>query len=280
MESQLAAWESLGLLDGPAPRPAPADTLVDPENPDARLGRRTRALLEVRCASCHQPTGRAPGDMDLRRSTPLADMHLVDVPVSNGTLGIPGVVRLAPREKERSMLWQRVHTPDRTVAMPPLRGRVDPVDVALLGAWIDADPTRDVDADGAPDDEDVCPDLFDPLQGDADRDDVGDLCDAVCANGLDDDGDGLADFGADPGCQNAEGWAREAPACSDGLDNDGDGGVDWPRDGTCIAPWQADEAASVVNLGCGLSGMEAVAAVALARALRAARTRGRRAARR
>jgi hypothetical protein len=83
----------------------------------------------------------------------------------------------------------------------------------------------------------------------------------ACANGLDDDGDGLADFPADPGCnatidtseresglacddgtdQDADGLAdfpadpgcrdafstTERPQCDDGIDNDGDGRIDW-----------------------------------------------------
>lgn len=46
----------------------------------------------------------------------------------------------------------------------------------------------------------------------------------LCANGLDDDGDGLADL-ADPGCATAT-HDRENPECDDGADNDGDGLVD------------------------------------------------------
>ncbi|HEY8494520.1 MAG TPA: SUMF1/EgtB/PvdO family nonheme iron enzyme [Myxococcota bacterium] len=44
-----------------------------------------------------------------------------------------------------------------------------------------------------------------------------------CADGLDDDGDGLADLD-DPGC--GTGWI-EMPQCQDGLDNDGQPGIDF-----------------------------------------------------
>jgi glucose/arabinose dehydrogenase len=259
-ESQLAAWQQLGLLDATLAPPAPRDTLVDPENADARLSRRARSLLEVRCASCHQPAGRAPGDMDLRIRTGLASMRVVGVPVTSGSRGLPNPVRLAPGDRTRSMVWHRAQTTVRLDAMPPQRIAVDPVEVAVLGAWIDADPTRDMDGDGIAADDDVCPDAFDPAQGDADRDFVGDACDAICANGLDDDGDGLVDLGADPGCQNAAMWARENPACSNGVDDDVDGAADWPRDKTCVAPWQDDEGTAVVQLGCGLLGIEGAAA--------------------
>jgi hypothetical protein len=53
-----------------------------------------------------------------------------------------------------------------------------------------------------------------------------------CADGLDDDADGLTDFPADPGCQDAlDAW--EQHACSDGVDNDLDGLVDYPGDPGC-----------------------------------------------
>ncbi len=53
-----------------------------------------------------------------------------------------------------------------------------------------------------------------------------------CADGIDNDGDGLIDFPADPGCRSASD-ALEAPQCSDGVDNDGDSLIDFPADPEC-----------------------------------------------
>jgi hypothetical protein len=62
-----------------------------------------------------------------------------------------------------------------------------------------------------------------------------------CTNGIDDDGDGSADFPADPGCDSAEDPSERNPGapCDDGLDNDGDfridgvdPGCEGPLDGT------------------------------------------------
>jgi hypothetical protein len=50
--------------------------------------------------------------------------------------------------------------------------------------------------------------------------------DPECGDGFENDGDGLTDFPADPGCHDA-GTAFEDPQCDDGLDNDGDGDRDW-----------------------------------------------------
>lgn len=48
----------------------------------------------------------------------------------------------------------------------------------------------------------------------------------VCDDGEDNDGDGLTDFPADPGCSSALAPAED-PACDDGADNDLDGGIDF-----------------------------------------------------
>jgi hypothetical protein len=53
---------------------------------------------------------------------------------------------------------------------------------------------------------------------------------AICSDGVDNDGDGLTDFPADPGCGAGTG-TLENPQCDDGLDNDGDFGIDWDGPG-------------------------------------------------
>jgi beta-glucanase (GH16 family) len=88
---------------------------------------------------------------------------------------------------------------------------------------------------------------------------------AACADGLDNDGDGLVDL-ADPGCS---GWSDDdetnappppPPACADGLDNDGDGLVDLADPGCSSTsdddetnapppPPPGDEPAAVAGLG-------------------------------
>ncbi|WP_313918764.1 Ig domain-containing protein [Tahibacter sp.] len=61
-----------------------------------------------------------------------------------------------------------------------------------------------------------------------------------CSDGLDNDGDGLIDFPADPGCRSADD-ALEAPQCSDGVDNDGDTFIDFPTDPECSTPHDQSE---------------------------------------
>lgn len=62
-----------------------------------------------------------------------------------------------------------------------------------------------------------------------------------CRDGIDNDGDGDADFPADTGCQSAADWS-ETFDCEDGLDNDGDGSTDFSSDLGCYAPEDGTEA--------------------------------------
>ncbi len=92
-------------------------------------------------------------------------------------------------------------------------------------------PTDDLDDDGVPDGEDLCPGFPDPSQGDADGDGTGDGCDT------DDDGDGIDDTidvcprlaDPDQADTNDDGIGD---ACSNLVDEDGDG---------TLAPWDCDD---------------------------------------
>ena len=96
---------------------------------------------------------------------------------------------------------------------------------------------------------------------------------APCENGLDDDGDGLVDYPADPACKSAS-WASEDAACQNGVDDDRDGYIDFDGgassnggiaittpDRACSKAWGSSETASS---RCGL-GAEVALALALVR---------------
>jgi WD40 repeat protein len=72
----------------------------------------------------------------------------------------------------------------------------------------------------------------------------------VCDNGADDDGDGLADYPDDPGCFSAAGYT-ESPRCDDGADNDGDGAIDFPADPECKTSWDTSELHAGSQCGIG-----------------------------
>ena len=72
---------------------------------------------------------------------------------------------------------------------------------------------------------------------------------SACGDGMDNDGDGLADFPLDPGCTSLDdttegdmcpGVGPGCPQCADGVDNDGDGLID-SADPSCTTPSNASE---------------------------------------
>ena len=66
---------------------------------------------------------------------------------------------------------------------------------------------------------------------------------AACEDGLDNDGDGRADFPADTGCAALTDEDEVDPAaCLDLRDNDGDAKRDFPSDPGCSSPFDDDEA--------------------------------------
>jgi CSLREA domain-containing protein len=87
---------------------------------------------------------------------------------------------------------------------------------------------------------------------------VGPRCDTgayefapACADGLDNDGDGLVDHPADPGCQTALAASVENPACDYGVDNDGDSKLDHPEDPGCSAAYATSENPPPPSCGVG-----------------------------
>ncbi|MBW2447588.1 MAG: hypothetical protein JRG83_16895, partial [Deltaproteobacteria bacterium] len=93
---------------------------------------------------------------------------------------------------------------------------------------------------------------FDEIIALTDPDNPGSVAGA-CNDGIDNDGDGLIDFGADLGCSGL-GSPLENPECNDGVNNDTDGLVDL-ADPHCANPRDNVEA---LQTGCGLLGVEAL----------------------
>lgn len=88
-----------------------------------------------------------------------------------------------------------------------------------------------------------------------------------CNDGVDNDGDGLTDYPADPGCGSPS-WPREDPACNDGIDNDGDMAIDFDGGGTGSPPDpQCTSGAKRKEGACGL-GFELVGLIPLLQGMR------------
>ena len=93
----------------------------------------------------------------------------------------------------------------------------DEAAVAVVDATVDA-AILDSDGDGVEDDVDVCPEVADPSQRDADGDGVGDACD------VDADGDGIIDeVDPCPGLYNPDRLDTDDDGLGDACDDDDDG---------------------------------------------------------
>ena len=104
---------------------------------DGPLEPRARAYLHANCSHCHRPD--APGgraDLDLRFTTPAADVGLCDATPRAGDLDIQDARLLAPGDPARSIVSARMHTLGST-RMPGLASAsVDDAGVDLIDAWI------------------------------------------------------------------------------------------------------------------------------------------------
>ncbi len=216
-ESQLDAWNAIGLFSEDVGPAGDWPSYDEPGDATAPIGPRARAYLAANCGMCHQPNGPAPGGMDMRFDTEVAAMGLVDVPASEGDLGLTDPRRIAIGEKERSVLWHRQQSVDEAIRMARGTRLPDALAVDLFGLWIDDDLAADGDSDGVDTDSDNCTEALNADQLDTDADDYGNRCDCDFDNDLDCDGDDQSLFDADQ----AAGFDPGR-----GTDMDGDGDVD------------------------------------------------------
>lgn len=138
-DNQLRTWGYLGMF---ASRPAENTltglaALSHLTMSAASLEQRARSYLDSNCAYCHRPSG-APATFDARYDTPFANQGLINGTVNNN-LGISGARVIVPRDTDRSILYQRIHTVEPTRKMPALgRNQIDADGSALIAAWIGA----------------------------------------------------------------------------------------------------------------------------------------------
>jgi len=136
-DNQLRSLDHIGLFAGAIGAPAQYDAFAAADDAGRGLDERARAYLHVNCASCHRPGGPTPDALDLRFDTELAATGALDTVPTAGDLGLADARIIAPGDRARSVLWERMRLLDGN-RMPPLSShRVDDVGVALVGDWID-----------------------------------------------------------------------------------------------------------------------------------------------
>ena len=96
-------------------------------------------------------------------------------------------------------------------------------------------------ANGVDDDGDGLADLDDP--GCVDENDRSERGFEICDDEIDADGDGFAAFPQDPGCEDSFDLDERSASlvCDNGFDDDGDGLIDFPSDGGCASPLAPSE---------------------------------------
>jgi uncharacterized repeat protein (TIGR03806 family) len=133
--NQIATFDHIGLLAESPGAPNQLDAMPDLEGSEM-IETRARAYLDVQCAHCHQPGGPGRSDLDLRWTTPLAELGGCDVDPVNGDLGIANAKLIVPGDPGSSVLSLRLHATDND-AMPPLgRAWVDETGTAVVDDWI------------------------------------------------------------------------------------------------------------------------------------------------
>jgi uncharacterized repeat protein (TIGR03806 family) len=134
--NQLVTLDAIDVLT-PALATPPAQLPVIPDPfGTAALGERARAWLHTNCANCHQPSGPAPSNLDLRFTTALSATNSCDVAPTQGNLGITDPRLIAPGSAARSVVVARVNRTGAD-AMPPLsKHLIDTAGVALLTEWV------------------------------------------------------------------------------------------------------------------------------------------------
>jgi uncharacterized repeat protein (TIGR03806 family) len=239
--NQLETFEHIGLFVNPLPAPVGQLPFLSRES----LNDAARSYLHTNCSVCHRFRGPVHS-MDLRVTSTVSQLEACNVYPSFGTLGVPGAHVLVPGDPSRSLVSIRAHLVGGEQMPPVARAVVDAYGTQVIDDWISSWPScagPDSDGDGVVDSADNCRTVANAAQPDADGDLIGDACEWVCNDGVDNDGDGLRDYPADPGCasRTAE---TERTECDDGLDNDGDGRLDSPFDVGCQTPSDPVERAS------------------------------------
>lgn len=149
-QNQLTKWKELGFLKG-LPNNIEEVQKAHPFNDDMRvsdysgtpeeLNATAKSWLDINCAHCHRPGGQASNTgFRVDYNTPLegnAAYHgICQSPVSGASAGSTKII--VPGDAETSLLYNRLHTTNPGLSMPPLgRQVIHNEGTQLIKAWID-----------------------------------------------------------------------------------------------------------------------------------------------
>ncbi len=140
-DGQLQAWAQAGRLTGLPADPAKIPRLPVWNDPDdGTLEQRAKAYLEVNCAHCHNPGGRARFSglfLESERDSASTAYGTCKPPVAAG--GGAGNLKfdIVPGKPRKSILSYRLHSVDPAVRMPELGRSLEHAEgAALVDSWI------------------------------------------------------------------------------------------------------------------------------------------------
>jgi len=137
-DNQLRALNHVGMFNPVLQETAIAGytKVVHVTDTSAAIDVRARSYIDANCSFCHRPGG-TNAAFDTRYDTPLASQNIIYGPVLNN-LGITGAKVVVPKDRSRSLLYQRPNVLSVT-KMPPLgHNLIDTSAVATIGLWIDS----------------------------------------------------------------------------------------------------------------------------------------------
>ena len=143
-DNELREWNHLGLFATPLREDDIRNgvRLAAQDDSTRSLSDRARSYLDANCSGCHRPGGTVAG-FDARYDTPPERQGLVNGPVLLDQ-GIDHPRIISPHDIWRSIAYMRIDTVG-DIRMPPLdRNTIDEGGVALMRAWIDSMPGREV----------------------------------------------------------------------------------------------------------------------------------------
>ena len=142
-ENQIEKWVAESLLDGNTVPDASDreqakvfNDYVDVDSiPASELDTFAKEWLDINCAHCHRTEGGA-SNTAFKSSTTANFQGKCEVPVSGaGT----GSLVILPGSAESSLLYQRIHTTDAGMTMPPIgRATIHTEGTALVKRWLDS----------------------------------------------------------------------------------------------------------------------------------------------
>ena len=140
-ESQLAHWQTAGILTGVTTMPAPLPTWDDATTFD--VASRARAYLDANCAYCHSEHGEARTTglfLAFGETDPLR-LGICKPPVAAGRASTTNSFDVVPGKPDESILIHRVEATEASIAMPEIgRSTVHHEAATLLRQWVSGLP--------------------------------------------------------------------------------------------------------------------------------------------